>query len=242
MSHTIEAAGAGSKRTRVDRDEKSVAFVCGDETNTLHFAGDETNTLQFYSRSKDLLARELSNFAVLQVPFAWNGSTWLSVEEAYQWSFATLLAETIPNEVAALQFAAHLREVANAAHFASENDLQSVALSVAAKKYNTKGRLQSLAEEHGFSSKAKASAAYDAAKKTFHTRNADLMRVLLEARFAQDPRSQRLLLATGSRPLEHFEKSTRTKTPYWGVSGGRGTNALGILLEKIRLHYLAKRS
>jgi|LakMenE18May11ns_1017448.scaffolds.fasta_scaffold9959174_7 ribA/ribD-fused uncharacterized protein len=78
------------------------------------------------------------------------------------------------------------------------------------------------------SKKLVAANSYDA--RAFSRRRVDVMRQVLEAKFA-DPMLRRLLLATGKKQLEEYNWWGDT---YWGVTRNGGANQLGIMLMELR--------
>lgn len=78
------------------------------------------------------------------------------------------------------------------------------------------------------SKKLVAANSYDA--RAFSRRRVDVMRQVLEAKFA-DPVLRRLLLATGQKQLEEYNWWGDT---YWGVTRIGGANQLGTMLMQLR--------
>lgn len=62
----------------------------------------------------------------------------------------------------------------------------------------------------------------------------DVMRVILEAKFTQNPNLMSALIDTGD---EELIEGNHWGDTYWGVCKGVGQNHLGKLLMELRLHY-----
>ena len=93
-------------------------------------------------------------------------------------------------------------------------------------------RLEEFKDLDGYSAKQKA--------KTFTERSdwrdikINVMKLVLQLKFTQNPLLKKWLLATGD---EYIEETNHWKDTYWGVCNGVGENNLGILLMKLRDHF-----
>jgi len=93
-------------------------------------------------------------------------------------------------------------------------------------------KLEDFKDLDGYSAKKKAKTL--TARADWNDIKINVMKLVLQLKFTQNPLLKQWLLDTGD---EYIEETNYWKDTFWGVCDGVGENNLGILLMKLRDHF-----
>ena len=183
--------------------------------------------IKFHSAAANIASRGLSAF--MEANFEFRGRLFTSVEHCYQYYWLEMLTNLITHRADAMG------ELMPQLHLQMESKIMVVHGNGpfdAGRLAKRLGRFDNFYAntQHLFRTQTAAKTVFNLAKGHFHSYNIKLMEEIVCARFHQDPWSQRLLFATGSRKLVHFDRFGSI----WGSNGRNGENRYGLAVEKAR--------